>query len=337
MNKLTKVGVSALCGSLAAVSAASAGDMTVTGGATATMTKHSGIVTGNPLGMASNLSFIGSGELDNGNTFTMTVAHNDQNAWSNSALSVDVAGIGTFVLDTGGGTGIDRLDDMMPSAKAETHNTGTSSGIVTVTGAGNGTDIEWTVDNAFLPEGMTARLSYNPRVDGGKPTDKGSTGAVTILNAAKGAGYDLVLEHSSLADGLNVFAGYSTVEISGSSSFSKDQEAMVLGGTYAVGAWTLGYQWSEDKHNEIGSTGYYENNAFGVTFAVNDDLTLSYGEHESERDTGSTSTTLKASSIQAAYSMGGATIAIADSSIDDANYTSGSTSDAMTVWLSLAF
>jgi len=33
MNKLTKVGCSALCGSLAAISAANAGDMTVTGGA----------------------------------------------------------------------------------------------------------------------------------------------------------------------------------------------------------------------------------------------------------------------------------------------------------------
>jgi len=32
MNKLTKVGCSALCGSLAAISAANAGDMTVTGG-----------------------------------------------------------------------------------------------------------------------------------------------------------------------------------------------------------------------------------------------------------------------------------------------------------------
>ena len=33
MNKLTKVGCSALCGSLAAFSAANAGDLTVTGGA----------------------------------------------------------------------------------------------------------------------------------------------------------------------------------------------------------------------------------------------------------------------------------------------------------------
>ena len=33
MNKLNKIGVSALCGSLAAISAANAGDLTVTAGA----------------------------------------------------------------------------------------------------------------------------------------------------------------------------------------------------------------------------------------------------------------------------------------------------------------
>ena len=36
MNKLSKLGVSALCGSLAAISAANAGDLTATGGATVT-------------------------------------------------------------------------------------------------------------------------------------------------------------------------------------------------------------------------------------------------------------------------------------------------------------
>ncbi len=57
MNKLTKIGASALCGSLAAVSAAHAGSMSVTGGATVTYTQLEGKVTGNPLGMASALTF----------------------------------------------------------------------------------------------------------------------------------------------------------------------------------------------------------------------------------------------------------------------------------------
>ncbi len=64
MNKLTKIGATALCGSLAAVSA-NAGEMAVTGGATMTHTTIEGAVTGNPLGMATGLTFEGSGELDN--------------------------------------------------------------------------------------------------------------------------------------------------------------------------------------------------------------------------------------------------------------------------------
>ena len=54
MNKLTKVGCSALCGSLAAISSASAGDLTVTGGVDMTFMSHSKGTTGNPIGVGSN-------------------------------------------------------------------------------------------------------------------------------------------------------------------------------------------------------------------------------------------------------------------------------------------
>ena len=64
MNKLTKVGCSALCGSLAAISAANAGDLSVTGGANLTYMSHGTEVTGNPYGMAAAVTFKGSGELD---------------------------------------------------------------------------------------------------------------------------------------------------------------------------------------------------------------------------------------------------------------------------------
>ena len=50
MNKLTKIGVSALCGSLDSVAAAPAGALSVTGGATATYVSNENAVTGNPNG-----------------------------------------------------------------------------------------------------------------------------------------------------------------------------------------------------------------------------------------------------------------------------------------------
>ena len=74
MNKLSKLGVSALCGSLAAISSANAGDLTATGSAHLTYLSQEGSVTGNPIGMASAVSFIGEGELDNGWGVKLTIA-----------------------------------------------------------------------------------------------------------------------------------------------------------------------------------------------------------------------------------------------------------------------
>ena len=79
MNKLTKIGLSALCGSLASVTAANAGSMEVTGAAHMTHVTVSGKETGNPFGMKTNLSFKGSGELDGGQEVSVLVAHGDQN------------------------------------------------------------------------------------------------------------------------------------------------------------------------------------------------------------------------------------------------------------------
>ena len=119
----------------------------------------------------------------------------------------------------------------------------------------------------------------------------------------------------------------------------EDKNSYAVGATYATGGFTLGYQYSKD--NQHGVTNHYENHAYGITFSVNDNLSISYGRHESERNAsgGGNKTTLEAESIQAAYSMGGATLKVAETSVDHANYDTSTASDreGTTVMLSLAF
>ena len=331
MNKLKVIGVSALCGSLAAISA-QAGEMSVAGGATATYTTKAGQTTGQPLGMATNLTFKGSGELDNGNAFTVNVAHDDQNTWSAADIGVDIAGLGKITFDQGGGTGLDRLDDKMPTAWEEAYDAGAGSNIVTVTGAGGGTDIEWALDAGMLPDGMSAYISYAPEADGTKVNDKAVGGG----NNGVGKGYDIVVEHSGLADGFNLFAGWSHIE----QDAGNDRSQRAVGATYAVGSVTLGYQWSKD---ELGNHGpdFYENQAYGISFNVNDDFSVSYGEHKSDqgRPGGMTSTEVKTSSLQFAYSMGGATVKAAMSDVTNGSYSTAAANDydVNTIALSLAF
>ena len=334
MNKLTKIGVTALCGSLAAVASANAGSMTVKGGATATWSSNSETVTGNPIGMNSGLTFTGSGELDNGTTFTLTVTHADQDAYSASQIALTSANLGTFTIDQSGG-GLDRIDDMMPTAWEETTGTSLGTGIVNVVGVSGGASVDWAVSGDMLPDGMSVNLAYSPRVTGTSSNDKGVGGAG---NSVSGSGYDVVLQYSGLVDGLNVFGGWSAVEQAAAAA-SGDKNEKTLGATYATGGVTLGYQYSMSNSNSKTSTATdeYENTLYGVSFAVNDDLSISYGRQTSDRKkVNGTNVEAEVDSLQIAYSMGGASIKLAESNADNINYGTADRG-ATTLALTLAF
>jgi hypothetical protein len=336
MNKLMKVGASALCGSLAAVASASAGELTVKGGATATWSSNSGDVTGNPIGMASAYTFTGSGELDGGTTFTLTIAHGDQTTYSASQIALVTPSMGTITIDQSGG-GIDRLDDMMPNAWEESTGTSLGTGIVNVTGVSGAGHIEWSLPTDMLPDGLSAHVAWAPRATGGYTNDKGVGGSGSD---GTGAGTDVVLQYSGLADGLSLFGGYSLID-QVADGHDDDHTQKVLGATYAVGPVTIGYQWSKDAHHIARgtATSFYENQAYGVSFAVNDDLTLSFGSNKSDRSTngGAAIVQAQAESLQIGYSMGGATLSIAETNGENLVYNTANDKDATTVALSLAF
>jgi len=341
MNKLTKIGVSALCGSLASV-AANAGTMEVLGGATATWSSTEGTNTGNPIGMNSGLTFKGTGELDNGTTFTLTVTGADQAGYSSGSISMVTPGLGTIkIVQSAGGAGVDRYDDMMPTAWEETNGTSLATGLQTVAGVGTTQNVEWSLPADMLPEGMSAHIAYTPRAGAGVTNDKASSGDSTY----HGSGYDIAVSHNALIDGLNVFAGRSVIEQEKNvgAGMSGDRTQYVYGATYAVGSVTVGYQESRDnmQNTAVGAvTSYYSNQAFGVSFNVNDNLSLSYGSHKSDRNLNSgTSVELEAESLQLAYTMGGMSVKIAESTVDNGSYTAGTGSDrdGTTIALTLAF
>ena len=179
MNKLTKLGVSALCGSLAAVSSANAGELTVTGGVDMSWISLSDEVVGNPIGMGSNLTFSGSGELDNGWGVSLSVAMDNQDAYSNTNVVVTVPAFGDFRISQGvSGSGIDRIDDVTPTVWEESYGAGLGTGIDTVSGASGGSGIEWTVDSGMTPDGLTARVVYSPKVGGSAASDKAGSGVL---------------------------------------------------------------------------------------------------------------------------------------------------------------
>ena len=340
MNKLTKIGASALCGSLAAVSAAHAGELTVTGGADMTWISLDKEVTGNPIGIGSNMGFTGSGELDNGIGVALGIYHANTNSYTETNIQITVPSLGTFQVDQGStGTGIDRFDDVTPTVWEESHGAGVATGIDTVSGVSGGANIEYTPN--MMPDGITARIAFSPAVGGGKSADKGSSGddASTLQS---GFGVVAQIDGNNLGmDGLTVYAGLSNIgQDSAATGISGDKDERTIAFKYAMGAFTIGAQVSEEDLGTSSGVKQYDNMGYGVTFSVNDNLSIGYNHFESDQNNHTTAdVTAEATSIQIAYTMGGASFRIAEVQTDNNNYSTsaGADDDGTIVSLGLAF
>jgi len=338
MNKLTKIGASALCGSLAAVSAANAGDLTASGSIDMSWISFAKEQTGNPMGMGSNISFAGSGELDNGWTVAFALDNTNAQAFSNARVTVGVAGLGDVRIDMGlSGTGIDAMDDNTPTAWEEAYGAGLGSGIDTVAGGSAGSGIQITPTD-LMPSGIVTTFHWTPDADGSNAGDKASGGAT---GHSKGQGYDLTITASGDAtpEGLTLYGGLSRIDqYQNDSSINDDVSEWTAGIKYAVGGFTLGYQYSEEDNGRATTTTGYDNTGYGIVFAINDDLSISYNNYESESK-GTTETTTEASSVQLAYSSGGLSVRVAEQTVDNRNYSTAAAAqrDATTVSVALAF
>jgi len=343
MKKLTKIGLTALCGSLAAVTSANAGEMSVSGGATATWSSNSSTVTGNPIGINSGMTFVGSGELDNGTTFKLSITHADQSAYSVGSISMTMPSMGSISINQAtGGAGIGGYDDKMPSAWEETWGTSLGTSIDLAKGVGSSMNIQYKTPSIA---GTTLAVAYSPKNDGKQINDKGVSAATGSSHL--GAGYDIMLD--STISGQNIFLGYSTTERpaankSGANADPNDDREEAVGGIILnIGPVKVGAQATAEwlGENQVHNTAAgYRNVAYGAAFNVNDNLSISYGKMESKKGYTSNNTAgvvMEIDSYQVAYTMGGATIKIAETESTNNAYTAGTTRQATTLALSLAF
>jgi len=225
---------------------------------------------------------------------------------------------------------------LTPNVWEEAWGTGLATGVDLVAGASGGAGVEFTPSST--PDGLTARLLWSPNVAGSGNSDKGYSGDDA---SHRGMGWDLTLEATSDVtgiDGLTIWGGVSEVEQRvDQSCISGDASESTVGAKYAMGGFTVGYQVSSEDTGRATGVTKYDNTAYGITFAVNDDLSIGFNHYES--DGSGNAADVEADSVQLSYTMGGATINIAEASIDNAKYQTAAANDrdATTIAVSLAF
>ena len=336
---MKKIGLSALAGSLAMVSA-NAVELAVSGKTEVTYLSHdSNTTTGNPFGFGNAISFSGSGDV-NGMTGNYFAAINDGGGagFASSEISLDMGAMGTVGLDQGVGSyGVSTIDDKMPYAYEEIWTyTGASNGLRAAGGATNVLGYK----NTFA--GYTLNVELNP---GSGATTNEAAAAVAAVKSGDGAssgatttnnGYNWALTGSPI-DGLNVGVGYGKEESTLTTTNAEDTEFATGYVTYAMGGATVGYQMSEGSG---GSTGTASNEAelYGISFSVNENLAISYNVLDNTFDNpSSTDVTEETTGVGASYTMGSASVRLLSAKTDNVGGVQSTNQEVTELSLMLAF
>jgi len=344
MINLRKLGLTALAGSLAAVSA-QAGEMSVTGSHITTYTTgDAGGLSANSIGSNTNLTFSGSGDLDNGWSVSTFVAMNDATSGlSSSAATMTMGDMGTVGVSKAGGFNVNgAYDETYPRAYEENSDAGGQSSLNSV---GN-----WADDNAIIYKapaidlmGATINVGVEYSLQAGTATSSDGVGAARSDTYGKGTGLGVTATYAGLTLG-----AYGAERDNKNQAVVDDVQDEFNGSmfvNYNFGPVSVGYQQTyfdagvTHSTNDLTTTevktvgtsgGIFEGEAMSIAFNVNDNLSISYSEVEDTYDaqsndksgTETEDVTMKTESLQVAYSMGSMSVKAYSTETSNPNFDS---------------
>ena len=355
MTNLKKVGLTALAGSLVAVSAAQAGEIAVSGSANVTYKTGKAANSSKSIGTDKDVAFTGTGELDNGWTFTVSTLTTDSLTISSSYTSLTMGSMGTltFGQDTGGASY--KYDEEVPQAYEQTSDAQQNSANI----VGNQMDSNMIVYNAPALDIMGATvnldLEYSPQAADAAANDGGQHTYSETYGKGMGAGVTIAY------DALKVGVYGSQIENNQPAASGADTTRDMFDGVwyakYSFGPVSIGYSESYLDQGLTGSAeatttaktvrtaaGIFESESVSIAFNVNDDLSISYTETEDTYDaqddasTAVADVTQETEALQIAYSMGGMSIKAYNMETTNPGYDDDAATKSVTeIALGLAF
>ena len=346
MNNFKKIGLTALAGSLAAVSA-NAVELSVSGETTVSYISNTAAkvntVGGQSIGTSTGITFSGSGELENGWTVSSSNILNDgnANALSSSQLNLTMGSMGTVTFAKAAGTNVNAIDDVTPKVAEEAWDGAGGSVLQDIGSKTNSGAVAYkspSIDVAGL--GISFGVDYDPAA-GGAGNDHDAVAAKTATMGS-GMGAVVKLSHDS---GLTLGAGIEEISSNSGKMTADDIVNTTAYALYTMGPVSVGYQGYYLDNGTVSANGTatgadYSGNAVGIAFNVNDQVSVGYQKVSEDKEsyTSTPGVTRDIKSIAASYSSGGMTMSIQQTDTD--NYgmeAAGSEKDTETVQVTLSF
>jgi len=311
MNKLKKVGLTALATTLVA-SSAYAGELGVSGSASL---NYSGLSTNsnvNPWTMGDSVTFSGGGDLDNGMTVAVSYELDSGGAsYDDYSLKLglgDGLGTVTFSGNSVNAGGIDTVKDIIPTAYTPVweNTNGVDNGIAAAVG-GRSTTSMWGYTNSVGD--LTVSLGYN---------------AINSTAAAEGAESSIGLSYTM--DGITAVAGLM--------DDGDMAEHQTIGLKYTTGPLTAAIQKTEINY-DAAATNDQESMHIGASFAVNENLSVSAGRLSVDIDTAVDDEIN--TGFSASYTMGSISIGAAYNEVESAGGAANADAEVSSLNIAFAF
>ena len=319
---IKKIGLSALAGSLVAVSA-NAGEMSVAGSASLGLehTQGGAASTGKTFSMGNQLTFTGGGELDNGLNVSLSFIldqGDDASAatttvlggapFDSHSLTVSSDSMGTLVFHGEGGSSAQSAIDGSAAGDIWDSFDGDVTGDVVISSSATSANmIVYTTPS--IMDGLSLSASYVPTAS---TTDSATAWAATYTGV----------------EGLSVSYG-----VGDGNSTAADTDATSMKASYAYGPVTVAY--SNHEFDTSASNGDQEMDSYKLSYTVSDELSISYGA-ETIEEVGHNEDT-ETSKISISYTAGGMTLTASSADIENSAGGTNATEDRETWALGASF
>ena len=345
--------------SISLFGSANAGELSVSGTAKATYNVESGANKGKGLGITNELNFTATGEtdagyawsysmeLDPGATTTNTDTESTQSAQNDDTkltLTTPYGTVGMFISEGG----LDVEDAASQSVYARPTDMGGSDGTVDNFTIDAYNNLQYHTPADLIPFGGSFKIAYAPDLDtygSGNNSGVTSTEGTSSYVGRSATEMQVSFDAIPMVDGLKIGASYFTFDKQGAARKDQEAESGAYYATYSIGNVSLGYSQAYKALlvATAANTGveYYDQVNQSISYAINDDLSISYESEKSEANYVLDSTAAveqKSTGIQIAYNLGGMTLALARNSHDNPSYsTSNADLDQTLLAVTMAF
>ena len=322
MNNFKKIGLTALAGSLVATSVY-AGEMSVAGSASLRMSNHAGTDGGKTMAMGNQLTFTGSGEMDNG----MNVALSFILDQGDNTVDAEAA---TTAAGTGGpfdSHSITISSDAMGSVVFAGEGASSAQNTIDTTAAG---DI-W--DNTFASYTKAGNASAGSKtLTWTLPSMVDGLGVVTSYNGSS-AGEEGTIGYALTYTGVEgLSVSYGVGEVGDTTAGTGGREITTYKASYAFGPVTAAISMND---YDITSASNEEQSSYKISYTVSDELSVSYGS-ETHETTGQ-ATDEEFDQISVSYTSGGLTATVSQTNADNVTDATLTEQSKWNVGLSFAF